>query len=308
MKMTSISRGGLRRPGTALALCAAALMMAAAWAGAGPPPAQSGARSRGGDPAYVRVLPKPLPDGIRIPDYSPGPLPFRPGEQLIYQASWIGIPAASGKIVLRPDYADPALWSAEIWINTNRLTDKLYRMRDYLREEFSAGSLKPDRLYIRQHEGRRRDVFNVTFDRRKHIVTLVKHGPRGVQTRQFLSDNPSGPVSGALMALTQPLEVGDSFSFDAFSGTTRYVFDLTVAGRERISTPLGDFDAFRIVPSVAYLSGGKISDEAHDTTLWVSADARRLPLRIESAVFIGSVRIDLVKVIDAGAAAESAQR
>ena len=46
------------------------------------------------------------------------------------------------------------------------------------------------------------------------------------------------------------------------------------------------------------MSDGKINDSVHDTKLWVSADARRLPLRIESAVFIGSVRIDLVKVID----------
>jgi len=44
---------------------------------------------------------------------------------------------------LHGDPGDPALLSAEIWINTNRLTDKLYKMRDYLREDFSAGSLKP---------------------------------------------------------------------------------------------------------------------------------------------------------------------
>jgi len=72
-----------------------------------------------------------------------------------------------------------------------------------------------------------------------------------------------------------------------------------VVGRDRISTPLGNFDAFRVVPSVAYLSDGKLKEKAHNTVLWVSADARHLPLRIESAVFIGSVRIDLVKILEA---------
>jgi hypothetical protein len=228
-------------------------------------------------------------------------MPYHPGQQLIYQASWIGIPAAGGKVVLNPDRDDPALLSAEIWISTNRLTDKLYKMRDYLREDFAAASLKPAEMDIRQNEGRRHDTFKVTFDHRDHVVTLMKHGPRGQQTRKFLSYNPSGPVSGAMMALSQPLEVGDSLSFDAFSGTTRYVFELKVVRRERIGTPLGEFDAFRIVPSVTYLSDGKINDEVHDTTLWVSADEHRWPLRVESAVFIGSVRIDLVKVIDAAA-------
>ena len=253
-------------------------------------------RSDAGD---ALLLARPLPDGVRVPSYSPGPMPYHPGQQLIYQASWIGIPAAGGKVVLNPNYDDPKLLSAEIWISTNRLTDKLYRMRDYLREDFTANSLKPAEINIRQNEGRRHDTFKVTFDQRDHVVTLVKHGPRGQQTRKFLSYNPSGPVSGALMALSQPLAAGDSLSFDSFSGTTRYVFELKVVRRERIGTPLGEFDAFRIVPSVTYLSDGKINDEVHDTTLWVSADARRLPLRIESAVFIGSVRIDLVKVIDA---------
>jgi len=252
---------------------------------------------------------RPLPDGVRVPVYSPGPMPFHPGQQLIYQASWIGIPAASGRVALHADHGDPGLLSAEIWISTNRLTDKLYRMRDYLREDFTAASLKPTEMNIRQNEGRRHDTFKVTFDHRDHVVTLIKHGPRGQETHKFISYNPSGPVSGAMMALSQPLEIGDSLSFDSFSGTTRYVFKLDVVGRQRIDTPLGEFDAFRIVPSVTYLSEGKINDEVQDTTLWVSADARRLPLRIESAVFIGTVRIDLVKVIgDASAPAQAAAR
>jgi hypothetical protein len=243
---------------------------------------------------------RPLPDGVQVPSYSPGPMPFHPGEELTYQASWIGIPAAGGRVVLRRD--DPALLSAEIWVSTNLLTDKLYKMRDYLREDFTAASLKPTEMNILQNEGRRHDVFHVTFDHHDHVVTLLKHGPRGQQTRKFLSYNPSGPVSGAMMALSQPLEPGDSLSFDAFSGTTRYVFELKVIRRERIGTPLGEFDAFRIVPSITYLSDGKINDKVHDATLWVSADARRLPLRVESAVFIGSIRIDLVKVVDHPAA------
>jgi hypothetical protein len=300
VKVASIASGKFRPRGTLVAIVCAAIIAAALR------PAVLASTGR------MAPAVRPLPDGLRVPSYSPGPLPFHPGQELIYQASWIGIPAAGGKVVLHADNSDPALLSAEIWISTNRLTDKLYRMRDYLREDFGATSLKPAEMNIRQNEGRRHDTFKVTFDHRDHVVTLVKHGPRGQQTRKFLSYNPSGPISGAMMALSQPLEAGDSLSFDAFSGTTRYIFELKVVRRERIGTPLGEFDAFRIVPSVTYLSDGKINDEVQDTTLWVSADARRLPLRIESAVFIGTVRIELVKVIDAAStdhrAAQQAER
>jgi len=305
----------MRRSRTISAIAFAALLAAAGVASpgaAGPKPSRvdrpqaNGSAASHGRADGMATPPRRLPDGVQVPVYSPGPVPFHSGEQLVYQASWIGIPAAGGKVALHPDGDDPARLSAEIWISTNRLIDKFYKMRDYLREDFIAASLAPAAMNIRQNEGRRHDTFNVTFDHRDHVVTLVKHGPRGVQTRRFLSYHPSGPVSGSLMALSQPLKPGDVLSFDAFSGTTRYIFRLRVVRRERIGTPLGEFDTFRIEPSVAYLSDGKINDEVHDTTLWVSADARRLPLRIESAVFIGSVRIDLVKVIDGAASGQNA--
>jgi hypothetical protein len=297
--IASIAKTPLRA-GVALAIVT---LLLGTGVSAGLPPARPQVRTASADKA---LKPKPLPDGIQIPDYSPGHIPFRRGEQLVYQASWIGIPAAIGKVALRTDPANLSLLSAEIWIKTNRLVDIFYRMRDYLRENFSAKSLAPDELFIRQNEGRRHDIFNVTFDHHDSVVTLVKHGPRGVQKHLFLSENPSGPVSAALMALSQPIKVGDSFKFDTFSGTTRYVFNLKVVKREHIRTPLGVFDAFRIVPSITYLSQGAVNDKVHNTVLWVSADRRRLPLRIESAVFIGAVRIDLVKVID-GAPSESAR-
>src|ERR1700758_1359102 len=299
MKMLSIASGRFRPSRLIVAMVVAAIITTAGvvsrGASAGGKVHDASSETAHPDLADANGPPRPLPDRIRVPRYSPGPIPFHPGEELFYQGSWIGIPAAGGKVLLHGGSDDPALLSAEIWVSTNRLIDKFYKMRDYLREDFSP-SLKPAQMDIRQNEGRRHDTFNVTFDHREHVVTLVKHGPRGQQTRKFLSYNPSGPISGAMMALSQPLEGGDSLSFDAFSGTTRYIFELKVVRRERIGTPLGEFDAFRIVPSITYLSDGKVNDEVHDTTLWVSADARRLPLRVESAVFIGSVRIELVKV------------
>ncbi len=289
--LPSILRGPLWK--TIALACAALLSTSRAFTDS--PPSCAGRPQLCQGATYGKPL--PLPDGIRIPTYAPAPIPFHRGEQLVYRASWIGIPAATAELVLDADRNDPALLTAEVSIRTNRFTDRLYRIRDYLRESLGAESLRPATVYTRQREGRRRDDFNVTFNPFDHIVTMVRHYPRGVQTREFLSANPAGPISGALMALVQPLKVGDSLRFDTFISLNRYVFELNVVGRERISTPLGEFDAFRVVPSVAYVSDGKIRDQAHRTTIWVSADARRLPLRIQSAVFIGSVRIELVKIL-----------
>jgi Protein of unknown function (DUF3108) len=86
------------------------------------------------------------------------------------------------------------------------------------------------------------------------------------------------------------------------------VFEFHVDGRERIRVPAGDFDAIKITPTVAYMSDGNMRSEAREVTVWVSADKRHLPLRVQAAAFIGTVRADLVKIDGAGAPSDVSRR
>lgn len=61
------------------------------------------------------------------------------------------------------------------------------------------------------------------------------------------------------------------------------------------------------MPDVWYVSDGELRSEAHGTVLWISADQRHLPLRIEAQVYIGYVRADLIKV-DGKDGVESARK
>ncbi|HYB91041.1 MAG TPA: DUF3108 domain-containing protein [Candidatus Binataceae bacterium] len=242
--------------------------------------------------------PIPLPDGVKVPAYKAGPLPFHDGERLVFQASWLGIPAADAKVELHRDRKQPSMWTAEVWVQTNPLVDLLFRMRDYVRESFSVGTLAPHDMYIRQHENQRFNEYRVSFDQSESLVTLVQENHKGSQTRRFISANPSGPISGTMMALSQPLQPGGHLAFDVFTGSSRYVFDFAVGDHEQVSVKAGSFDAIRLTPAVVYESNGKMSKSGHDTRLWVSADPRHLPLRAEAAAFIGSVRADLVEIDD----------
>jgi len=245
---------------------------------------------------WARAGPSPLPDGLTIPSYAPGPMPLHRGEQLVFRASWIGIPAAEARIVVNGDDKDPRMWMGEVWVRTSPGVDLLYKLRDYLREEFSRASLAPRDMYIKQTENRRNSEYRLSFDRSARLVTAVKRNKRGSATSRYSSNYPFGPVSGAIMALSQPLSVGQKLRFDVFSARSRYVIDFTVAAREQITTPLGDFDALRIIPTIAYISDKAASKTARQTTLWVSADQRHLPLRIETTAFVGKMRADLVQV------------
>src|SRR2546428_8274079 len=92
--------------------------------------------------------PLPLPVDLKIPSYTPGPLPFRSGETLVYDPSWVGIPAGETRITLNQNKAHPEWWTGQMWITSSKPVDLLYRMRDYISEDFSRDSLLPNDIYI----------------------------------------------------------------------------------------------------------------------------------------------------------------
>jgi hypothetical protein len=238
-----------------------------------------------------------LPPGLEIPNYARGPCPFRDNETLVYDASWEGIPAARVRITLTRPKRRPDYWTGQMWLSSGKVVDLLYRMRDYFREDFSYASWRPNDILILQHEKQRRDEWRAEFSDGGRFVTSVKRNREGrTWTRKFAGGEPWGPFSGATMALSQPLAPGKTYKFDVFSGGNRYVFAFKVAGRERLTTALGTFDTLRIEPSVLWMSEGKFRRDASATTLWVTDDARHLPVRIESAVYIGSIEADLTQM------------
>jgi hypothetical protein len=243
------------------------------------------------------VKPVPLPSNLTIPHYNVGTQPFRNGETLIYDASWEGIPAAQVKLIISHPATRPDFWAGQMWLNTSKVVDPLYRMRDYVREDFKAETLRPAGMYMLQHEKKRLDEWRVKFDDADRLVTSIKKNREGrVWTRLFSGGEPWGPFSAAMLALSQPLKPQSKYIFDVFSGGNRYVFAFDVQAREKITTALGTFNTLRIEPSVVWLSQGNFRSDASETLVWVTDDSYHLPVRIESAVFIGSVRADLTDV------------
>src|SRR5258708_20163955 len=137
------------------------------------------------------------------------------------------------------------------------------------------------------------------------MVSVTANSKPGTPVKQFIASDPLGPLSGAMMALSQDLTPGHTYAFDVFGGSQRYVFSFDVQERERIHTVLGDFDALRIVPDVWYVSDGKLRSQAHGTVLWVTADKRHLPLRTQSEAFIGFLYAAFINIAHNGSPAQS---
>ena len=87
-----------------------------------------------------------------------------------------------------------------------------------------------------------------------------------------------------------PLEVGKEVRVSVNDGSKTREVSVEVQARERIQTPLGERQAFRLEPKVfddvLYKRKGRM-------LIWISDDAERFPLRIKAMLTLGSITGDL---------------
>jgi hypothetical protein len=82
------------------------------------------------------------------------------------------------------------------------------------------------------------------------------------------------------------------YEFTLISDGKIYAVHGRVMKREKVTTPVGTFDALLVEPQMA--SGGVQREER--LYIWYSDDERRLPLRIRTEVKFGSVTATLKSV------------
>ena len=70
-----------------------------------------------------------------------------------------------------------------------------------------------------------------------------------------------------------------------------YTLRFKYTGRETIKTDAGTFKALVIKPQ---LIQGRVFKDEEALTLWVSDDENKLPLLVESDIFVGSIKAELV--------------
>jgi hypothetical protein len=86
-------------------------------------------------------------------------------------------------------------------------------------------------------------------------------------------------------------EPGDKIPFNMFLDDKVYSLYIKFVGKEKVVTKMGVFNAIKIVP---LLIEGTIFKGGEKMTVWVTDDENHLPLRIESPILAGSIKVDLI--------------
>jgi hypothetical protein len=107
-------------------------------------------------------------------------------------------------------------------------------------------------------------------------------------------------VNSALLYLrTQPLTDGAVHRVVVYPATSAYLCTVTVAGRERITVPTGTYDALKFDVQLKKIGDNREllpHKKLKKATVWLSNDADRVVLRIETQVFVGTVFAELQSI------------
>ncbi len=234
----------------------------------------------------------------------PGPTPFKVGERAAYDVQWLNGPLdlTAGQItlsVVAPEAKDrgasgePPAWVFEVAVETAPWVSRFFEARDRFRTAADA-QLKP-LLHRRElREGRRAVDRAYAYD---HPGRKVGSGdsPAAARDVSALSLPLSVGARDALTALwyvrTLSLAPGDSLAMPLNEAGRNLALTVTVPARETIEIDGAPVAALRVEPRFTARVQRR---QAIESTIWLSDDARRVPLMVEVAAGFGRVRLKLV--------------
>ena len=233
-----------------------------------------------------------------VPVYQPKHYPFEGGEKEVYRASWNGlVSVATAEISTVPTIIDgKKVYRVQVEAKSSGMLDFIWKMRDTITSTFDAKALSPARFTFSQRENSKVIDTEARLDhtRKRWAVNRQQAGKRP-NIYEFDSQNTLDPITAVYLARSVDFKVGDRLYFRIFGGRYQYLLELLVEKKEPIELAAGKIEAYRIVPRIQNLTKNGYAERLNEATIWISADERRLPVRLSSKIAFGSVHLELVQ-------------
>lgn len=171
---------------------------------------------------------------------------------------------------------------------SNRAFDLFFKVRDRFESFVDKEALAPHFFIRRTREGGYVRDDDVYFDHKKAIAKSRRDTSDIVPWVQDI-------ISAAYYARTldaDTLKVGDNIPINFFLDDSLYISVIQFVGRQMVQTELGVFRCLTFKPMVAT---GEVFSNPYPMTLWITDDENKIPVLAESAVIVGSVKMELIR-------------
>ena len=233
-----------------------------------------------------------------VPAYQPKYLPFEAGERALYRATWNGMfSVASAEIHTTPKLVDgKKVIQVRVDAKTSGALDLIWKMRDTISSTFDAVALTPAHFVFSQRENAKVIDTEAKFDHRtKRWAVNRQQVGKLTKNYQFESNNTLDPITAVYLARSTEYKVGDKLYFKVFGGRYQYLLELFVEKKEPVELESGKtVEAYRIVPRIQNITKRGYAGRVNEAIIWISADERRVPIKMSSKVIFGTVHLELI--------------
>jgi hypothetical protein len=164
--------------------------------------------------------------------------------------------------------------------------DNFFKVRDRYETYIDTTSMLPVKFIRNVDEGGHKIYNNVTFN---HSVGTAVSTNGVFKTSNCIQDVISS-IYYARNINFDKYKPGDKIPFDMFLDDEVFHLYIRYIGKENVKTRYGKFRAIKFKP---LLIKGTMFDGGEKMTAWVSDDPNHVILRVESAIAVGSVKVDM---------------
>lgn len=170
---------------------------------------------------------------------------------------------------------------------TYKSYDWIYRVRDRYETYIDTETLLPLKFLRNVDEGGYKFTNNVTFDQEHRKAYSNK---KTFNVPQCIQDVLSAIYYARNIDYSK-YKPGSKIPFSMFLDDEVYSLYIRYVGKEKVKTKYGTFNAIKITP---LLIKGTIFKGGEKMVVWVSDDNNHIPLRVDSPILVGSIKVDMM--------------
>jgi len=233
--------------------------------------------------------------------------PFYPGEKLTFQVKWSFIPAGEAVLEVLPieTINGVTAYHFVMTARTYSFIDLFYKVRDRIDAYTDTGMIHSI-LYRKKKEGKTKRKVVVSFNWEKKEAQYSNFGEKRKPVPILFGS--FDPLSVFYAFRLHNLKVNAEIETPVTDGKKCVMGKAKVIKREKVKLASGTYDTYLVEPDLKHIGGVFERSKNAKLKIWVTADTRRIPVKIKSKVRVGSFVGELISAEKIGQELSSLKR
>jgi hypothetical protein len=215
------------------------------------------------------------------------PVPFKVGETLTYDVTWssyLVAGSATTTVKERRPSADSNAYYIVAEGQPLPLLQKIYKIYYRMDTLVDIASLLSQRTSLESQVGGSQRLATTTFNRASRRAVHEDKAETPARVDFAVPAQVQDGLSALYSLRANPLKTGQRVAMPVADGGALYNVTMDVGAVERLRVPAGEMGAWNVKVTITDAKG---QPAATNAAVWISNDARRLPLKLQAGLPVG---------------------